>query len=71
MDRFEQDLRYFKFELEREDDPFRRNLLLREVARVEQLIMDHMCEERNHIDCENQNMEAALNIIHRRIQKKK
>ena len=71
MDRFEQDLRYFKFELEREDDPFRRNLLLREVARVEQLIMDHMCEERNRIDCENQNMEAALNIIHRRIQKKK
>ena len=71
MDRFEQDLRYFKFELEREDDPFRRNLLLREVTRVEQLIMDHMCEERNRIDCENQNMEAALNIIHRRIQKKK
>ena len=71
MDRFEQDLRYFKFEFEREDDPFRRNLLLREVARVEQLIMDHMCEERNRIDCENQNMEAALNIIHRRIQKKK
>ena len=71
MDRFEQDLRYFKFEFEREDDPFRRNLLLREIARVEQLILDHMREERNRIDCENQNMEAALNIIHRRIQKKK
>ena len=63
MDKFEQDLRYFRYKLERENDPFRRNLLLREIARVERLILDHMCEERNCIDRENQNMEIALDII--------
>ena len=65
MDRFEQDLKYFKYELERENDPFRRNLLLREIARVERLILDHMREERSRIDRENRNMEAALDIIRR------
>ena len=70
MDKFEQDLRYFRYELERENDQFRRNLLLREIARVERLILDHMREERNRIDRENRNMETALDIIHRRSQKK-
>ena len=65
MDKFEQDLRYFRYELERENDPFRRNLLLREIARVERLILDHMREERSRIDRENRNMEAALDIIRR------
>ena len=69
MDRFEQDLKYFKYELERENDPFRRNLLLREIARVERLILDHMREERSRIDRENRNMEAALDIIRRHSQK--
>ena len=70
MDKFEQDLRYFRYELERENDPFRRNLLLQEIARVERLLLDHMREERNRIDLKNRNMEAALDIIHRRSQKK-
>ena len=70
MDKFEQDLRYFRYKLERENDPFRRNLLLQEIARVERLILDHMCEERNRIDLKNRNMEAALDIIRRRSQKK-
>ena len=70
MDKFEQDLRYFRYELERENDPFRRNLLLREIARVEQLLLSHIREERNHIDLENRNMETALDIICRRSQKK-
>ena len=70
MDKFEQDLRYFRYKLERENDPFRRNLLLREIARVERLILDHMREERNRIDLKNRNMEAALDIIRRRSQKK-
>ena len=70
MDKCEQDLRYFRYELERENDPFRRNLLLREIARVEQLLLSHIREERNHIDLENRNMETALDIICRRSQKK-
>ena len=70
MDKFEQDLRFFRYELERERDPFRRNLLLREIARVERLLLDHMREERNRIDLENRNMEAALDIIRRHSQKK-
>ena len=70
MDKCEQDLRYFRYELERENDPFRRNLLLQEIARVERLLLDHMREERNRIDLKNRNMEAALDIIHRRSQKK-
>ena len=70
MDKFEQDLRCFRYELERENDPFRRDLLIREIARVEQLILDHMRKERNRIDRENRNMEAALDIICRRSQKK-
>ena len=70
MDKFEQDLRYFRYELERENDPFRRNLLLREIARVERLLLSHIREERNHIDLENRNMETALDIICRRSQKK-
>ena len=70
MDKFEQDPRYFRYELERENDPFRRNLLLQEIARVERLLLDHMREERNRIDLKNRNMEAALDIIHRRSQKK-
>ena len=70
MDKFEQDPRYFRYELERENDPFRRNLLLQEIARVERLLLDHMREERNRIDLKNRNMEAALDIIRRRSQKK-
>ena len=70
MDKFEQDLRYFRYKLERENDPFRRNLLLQEIARVERLLLDHMREERNRIDLKNRTMEAALDIIRRRSQKK-
>ena len=70
MDKFEQDLRYFRYKLERENDPFRRNLLLQEIARVERLLLDHMREERNRIDLKNRNMEAALDIIRRHSQKK-
>ena len=36
MDRLEQDLRFYKIELERENNPFRRNLLLERIAYVEQ-----------------------------------
>ena len=69
MDKFEQDLRCFRSELERENDPFRRDLLTQEITRVERLILDHLREERNCIDRENRNMEAALDIIRRHSQK--
>ena len=36
MERLEQDLRYFMYELNRENNRLPRNLLLREVARVQQ-----------------------------------
>ena len=42
-----------------------------EIARVEQQILDLMCEERNWIDRENRNMEEALEIIRKRKQQKK
>ena len=69
MDKFEQDLRCFRSELERENDPFRRDLLTQEITRVERLILDHLREERNRIDRENRYMEAALDIIRRHSQK--
>ena len=70
MDRLDQDLRYFKLELEQENDAFRQNLLLQEIARVEQCILNLMRQERNHIDQENRNMSAALEIIRKQEQKK-
>ena len=71
MDRLEQDLRFFKVELERENNPFRRRLLLERIAFTEQRILDLMVEERNRLDRANRNMEFALAIIHKREQDKK
>ena len=71
MDRLEQDLRFFKVELERENNPFRRRLLLERIAHTEQRILDLMVEERNRLDIANRNMEFALAIIRKREQDKK
>ena len=71
MDRLEQDLRFFKVELERENNPFRRRLLLERIAFTEQRILDLMVEERTRLDRANRNMEFALAIIHKREQDKK
>ena len=70
MDRLKQDLLFFKFELERETDPFRRNLVLRQIARVEQQILHLMIQEREKIDQQNRNMERFLEIIRKREQEK-
>ena len=70
MDRLKQDLLFFKFELERETDPFRRNLVLRQIARVEQQILRLMIQERERIDQQNRNMERFLEIIRKREQEK-
>ena len=71
MDRLEQDLRFFKVELERENNAFRRRLLLERIAHTEQRILDLMVEERTRLDRANRNMEFALAIIHKREQDKK
>ena len=70
MDRLKQDLLFFKSELERETDPFRRNLVLRQIARVEQQILRLMIQEREKIDQQNRNMERFLEIIRKREQEK-
>ena len=69
MERLEQDLRYFMYELKRENNRLPRNLLLREVARVQQQILDLMREKLERMEWETRNM-SALDII-RRPEKKK
>ena len=70
MHRLEQDLRFFKFELEREHNPFRRNLVLRQIARVEEEILRLMRQERERIDQENRIMERFLEIVRKREEEK-
>jgi|688.fasta_scaffold26703_1 hypothetical protein len=41
--------RFFKQELERETDPFRRNLLLQQIRDVEQRILDRLNEQRAQV----------------------
>ena len=71
MDRLEEDLRFFRVELEREIDPFRRRLLLEWIAITEQRILDLMVEEPERLERQNANMEKALAIIRKREQDKK
>ena len=71
MDRLEEDLRFFRVELEWEIDPFRRRLLLEWIAITEQRILDLMVEERERLERQNANMERALAIIRKREQDKK
>ena len=69
MERLEQDLRYFMYKLKRENNRLPRNLLLREVAHVQQQILDLMREKQERMEWETRNM-SALDII-RRPEKKK
>ena len=71
MDRLEQDLRYFKLELERERDPFRRNLLLVQIRDTEQKILNLMRQESARLARENQNMTEALDMIKKAEARKK
>ena len=71
MDRLERDLRYFKLELSREQDPFRRNLLLTEIRNTEQKILDLMREESARLSRENRNMEEALDMLQKAEARKK
>ena len=69
MERLEHDLRYFKQELERENDQFRRNLLLQEIRNVETRILTLIREQKAQIERENRLMQAALDKIDKEAKK--
>ena len=71
MERLEEDLRIFRRELERENDPFRRRLLLGRIAVTEQAILALMVEERERLQRQNSNMERALELLRKREEDKK
>jgi hypothetical protein len=60
MERLEQDLRFFRQELENEHDPFRRNLLLSQIRDVEQEIVNLLRQQRAQVERENRNLREAL-----------
>lgn len=64
-------VRFFKRELEREQDPFRRQLLLTEILNCEQRIVRLMREDRERMETENRNMLMALEIIKKRDEERK
>ena len=69
MERLEHDLRYFKQELERETEQFRRNLLLQEIRNVETRILTLIREQKAQIEWENRLMQAALDKIDKEAKK--
>ena len=71
MERLEEDLRFFRRELERENDPFRRQLLQQRIAVTERAILALMIEEREGIQRQNSNMERALELLRKREEDKK
>ena len=71
MERLEEDLRFFRRELERENDPFRRQLLQQRIAVTERAILALMIEERERIQRQNSNMERALELLRNREEDKK
>ena len=62
MERLEQDLLYFRRELETERDPFRRILLLGQIRDVEQDILNLLVQERIQAERENKNLQDALDF---------
>ena len=71
MDRLEADLRYFRMELEREQDPFRRRLLLERIVITERRLLDLMRQERQELERQTANMERARAILRKREEDKK
>ena len=65
MDRLEEDLRYFRQQLEVERDPFRRNLIIGQIRDVEAEILNLLQQERQQLECENRNLEDALELAKR------
>ena len=60
MERLEQDLRFFRQQLETERDQFRRNLILGQIRDVEREILNLLREERAQLELENKNFQDAL-----------
>ena len=52
--------RFFKQELQRESDKFRRNLLLQEIQKVEQKIVEHLRREKEATQKENRILRMYL-----------
>ena len=65
MDRLEEDLRYFRQQLEVERDPFRRNLIIGQIRDVEAEILNLLRQERQQLERENRNLEDALELAKR------
>ena len=63
MRNFEQDLRFFQQELERERDPFRRNLLLKQICDIKKEMYKEVREERAQLERENKNFSDALDAV--------
>ena len=63
MSNFEQDLRFFQQELERERDPFRRNLLLKQICDIKKEMYKEVREERAQLERENKNFSDALDAV--------
>ena len=71
MDRLEADLRYFRMELEREQDPFRRRLLMERIVITERRLLDLMRQERQELERQTANMERARAILRKHEEDKK
>ena len=63
MSNFEQDLRFFEQELERERDRFRRNLLLKQNCDIKKENYKEVREERAQLERENKNFSDALDAV--------
>ena len=63
MDRLEEDLRYFRQQLEVERDPFRRNLIIGQIRDVEAEILNLLRQERQQL--ERENLKDALELAKR------
>ena len=62
MERLEQDLRFFRRELETERNQFRRNLLLGQIRDIQQEIVNLLRAERAQVERQNRNLQDALNM---------
>ena len=62
LERLEQDLRFFRLQLETERDQFRRNLLLGQIRDVELDILHELQRQRIRFEAENRNLQDALNM---------
>jgi hypothetical protein len=63
MERLEQDLKFYKLELEGETDQHRRNLLLDQIRNVEREIVRLLSQEAEQLESDRRNYEIAINKL--------